>query len=109
MGCPSTPLGRSFITQPIVDGDAVATAGDNVVRTVMEAVAIASFNPKDADFVLGTCTKLSESSMTVPSAISVLGKCLMESQAIMIASRDQDGRFGQVKLVGSGGTIAIAR
>jgi hypothetical protein len=99
-------MGRSYITQPIVDGEAVTAAGDNVVRSVTEAIALAAFKPKDADFVLGTCAKMSESSMTVASAISVLGKCLTESQAIMVASRDQDGRFGQVKLVGNSGTIA---
>lgn len=103
-------MGRSYTTHKIADGDAVAAAvagGGDVTRTVTEEIALAIFRPKDADYVAGMYAKLSESNnITIPSAIAALGKCLTEKQAILIASRDQDGRFGQVKLVGSSGTIA---
>lgn len=99
-------MNRSYITQQILDGDAVKAAGDNMVRAAIEAVALASFKAEDVDFAIESCGNVSESNMTIFTAVSKFANCLVDRQAIMIASRDQDGRFGQVRLIGSTDSIA---
>ena len=92
-------MGRSYTTKILFDGE--VSKEDNLARAVIEAVAAAAFDNDDLSRVVATFgTSFDSSSITIPTAIGVLGKCLIDEQAIMIASRDTDGRFGQVRLVG---------
>lgn len=92
-------MGRPYTTRHLIDGGAAVTAGGNAVLAVVEAIAIAAFHAKDRMALINSCTNLSN--MTVFSAIVMMGKKVKEGQAILVASRDKDGRLGQVRLVGN--------
>lgn len=69
-------------------------------KVVMETVASAIFDADDAKLVADICASNCTSSMTPVTAVSVLGKCLVDHQALVIVTRDTDGRISNAKLVG---------
>jgi hypothetical protein len=69
-------------------------------NTVMESVALEVFGPEDTKHVTESSGSRCAPNITPNSAISVLGKCLAEDQAILVVSREPDGRIVNAKLVG---------
>jgi len=69
-------------------------------NTVMENVALEVFGADDAKHVTDSSGGRCAPNITPHSAISVLGKCLTEEQAILVVSREPDGRIVNAKLVG---------
>ena len=86
-------MGRKYVTKCICDTKIGTT-------DVMEAVAKELFEPNDFTRVIDKCSSLCSSNTSVNSAISSLGKCLDERHAILVISRDQDGRISNAKLSG---------
>lgn len=70
-------------------------------KVVMETVANAIFDKEDARFVVEGCASMCTANMTHTTAVSVLGKCLVDHQALVIITRDPDGRISNAKLVGA--------
>jgi len=87
-------LNRSYATKSVCDLTGTEP------RVVMETVARAIFDPDDAKIVADSCTSSCTSNMTPVTAVSVLGKCLVDHQALAIVTRDTDARISNAKLVG---------
>jgi hypothetical protein len=87
-------MGRDWTTKSII-----STSGTNA-RAVMEATAIEIFDASDAHLVSENCAQHCTDHMTPHTAIGVLGKCLVEDQALAIVTREQDGRISNARLVG---------
>lgn len=75
------------------------------VKKAIETVSSVLFCREDFSRVASVCCSETSPTLTIASALSVLGKCLMEKQALVIASRETDGRLGSIKAVGSTRTI----
>lgn len=84
----------------------IALCSGEDVKPVVEAVAFDLFCKEDAVSVVANCCSPSCPSLTLISALGVLGKCLVEEQVLVVASREADGRFGQVRAFGSSKTVA---
>jgi len=69
-------------------------------KTVMESVAMEVFSAADSKHVIEGASTQCSPNITPHSAICVLGKCLTESQAILLVSREPDGRIVNAKIVG---------
>lgn len=93
-------MGRVWATKEIV-----STTGSSA-QAIMEAVAMETFDPSDAHLVAENCAQHCTDHMTPSTAIGVLGKCLVEDQAIAIVTREEDGRIANAKLVGKDTLIA---
>lgn len=87
-------MGRDWTTKSII-----STSGANA-RAVMEATAIETFDASDAHAVSESCSQHCTDHMTPHTAIGVLGKCLVEDQALVVVTREQDGRISNAKLIG---------
>jgi hypothetical protein len=87
-------LNRSYATKSVCD----LTGTES--KVVMETVARAIFDADDAKLVADSCASNCTSNMTPVTAVSVLGKCLVDHQALAIVTRDPDGRISNAKLVG---------
>ena len=87
-------MGRDWTTKSII-----STSGTNT-RAVMEATAIETFDASDAHLVSEICAQHCTDHMTPHTAIGALGKCLVEDQALVLMTREQDGRISNATLVG---------
>ena len=76
-----------------------AVCENSDAMTVMSAVAREIFHESDAKFVENKCAPLVSESMTTNTAISVLGKCLDDPFALIVITRDNDGRISNAKLI----------
>ena len=85
-------LGRPYTTVQIAD------ASDCGVARVTEAVVEALFST--CDVAAAKRLSVAADCVTLHTAISHAGSFLCDSQALLVASRDPDGRFAVVKMVG---------
>lgn len=83
---------RSYTTKYICD---VIDAPD-----VTEAVAKELFRQEDFTYVRDKCASICSSSTSINTAISCMGKYMSDRHAILVVSRDRDGRISNAKLVG---------
>lgn len=67
--------------------------------SVMSAVARELFQETDAKLVDDKCAPLISESTTCNSAVSLIGKCLDHPFAIVVISREQDGRISNAKMI----------
>lgn len=92
-----TATGRAYTTKCVCD--------KNKAVDVMLAVAREIFEPADATQVGHQCSHLISDTTTSNTALVVLGKQLLDSYAILIVSRETDGRISSAKLVSGDVTI----
>lgn len=87
-------------TQRLYESKTICDLTGTPAAAVMEAVSCAIFDADDALLVAESCTAGCTSSITSVTALSVLGKCLVDHQAIVIITRDSEGCISNAKLVG---------
>ena len=85
--------GRRHTVKLLVDGDECSTA------EMMDIVTSQLFTTEDAKLVSAHAWGSISPTMTVVTALTALAKCIDDHQAIIIASRDPDGRFNQVRMI----------
>ena len=89
----------NYSTRLLADCDEIG------VKKAMETVSSVIFSHKDASRIASVCCATSSPTLTITSALCVLGRCLVEKQALVIATRETDGRLVSIKAVGSTRTI----
>lgn len=77
----------------------ICSTEDMTKKQVLEAIANAIFKREDASVAIGACHAMVNENMTLHSVAMTLASCLAAHQAIVVASRDTDGRFASVRLV----------
>jgi hypothetical protein len=88
-------LGRAYTTMQISDLEA------SDARSVGGEVIDALFATSDVEAAKSNANKCTPSVATIHSSVAAVGRVLCDSQAVLVASRDPDGRFTTVELVGN--------
>ena len=90
-------MNLSYTTKIVCQASQNTRAG-----TAISAVADAVFDPDDAKLITQLCDDICTPATTSASALTALGKCLVDHQALLVLTRNADGRINHSKLVGHG-------